>query len=82
MRRDPRRWSTRFGRWSSSYGVSRMAADISSRAPFPVTASAVFKWIAGHHVPREYYMTQIIELSDGVVQQHDVLEHQRKLTGR
>jgi hypothetical protein len=86
-RRAPRRWGTPFGRWVGNYGVSRLARTISERARdgralHPVTHWSVYGWLSGEHTPRSYYLTQIVELSQGAVQQHDIIRHQEIVAGR
>ena len=71
--REPRRWRTSFGRWVMSYGVTRLTCDLSRRGQ-PVTAQAVYQWVAGVTAPRPERAMRIVELSAGAVALGDIYQ--------
>jgi hypothetical protein len=71
LRREPRRWRTQFGRWVTSYGVSRLAVELSG-AGHPVTRHAIYQWVAGVTAPRPGRALAIVQLSRGEVAMGDI----------
>jgi hypothetical protein len=74
MRRDPRRWRTRFGRFVGSVGVERLTVQLRS-AGQPVTHKAVYNWLAGDHAPRPGYAAALVQISRGRIGIADVYRH-------
>jgi len=64
MYREPLRWQTHLGQWVTDVTPSRVAQELRS-AGTPVTAGAVYKWVAGASVPRPEVALQLVELSGG-----------------
>lgn len=81
MRREPRRWRTRFGSWVRGYGVHRLAQGLRD-AGQPVTETAIYNWLGGRHVPRADSAIAIVSLSRGRVQVADVLRHRALLAAK
>lgn len=71
MIREPLRWQTHFGRWVTDITPGRLAAQLRA-AGTPVSESAVYKWVAGAHVPRPDVALRIVEISGGIVTLGDV----------
>jgi hypothetical protein len=69
-----RRWSTRFGRWVSTFGVRRLTRALEQGGQ-PVTTYAVHQWLAGRTFPRPDRIDAIVTLSDGKLTQQDIHQH-------
>ena len=74
MQREPHRWQTVFGSWVQSYGVPRLASDLSAVGQ-PVTTFAVHKWVAGSHSPRPDRAAAMERLSRGSITIGDIYSH-------
>lgn len=69
MRREPRRWSTRFGSWAGGYGVRRIAEEVG------VSRWTVYDWIRGSRPVPERRAHTIESLSAGTITTVDVTRH-------
>lgn len=73
MRRDPRRWSTPFGRWAMGYGVTRLAGEVGVRP------STVYSWVRGERSPRFHERAVIRRISDGEITGAHIDAHRQTL---
>lgn len=64
--REPLRWQTHFGRWVTDVTPGGLARQLRA-AGAPVSESAVYKWVAGSHVPRPDVALRIVEISGGEI---------------
>jgi hypothetical protein len=71
MRREPRRWRTKFGRWVRQMGVPAISSKLHA-AGYPVTHQAVYGWLAGRVVPRTDAARALITISDGALHLEDL----------
>lgn len=69
-----RRWSTRFGRFVSRYGVAELARALEMRGE-PTTPSAVYAWLSGLGTPRLSKVIALSAISRGKVTLSVVAEH-------
>ena len=76
LRREPRRWNTRFASWITRVGVTRLCVDLSRRGQ-PVTPNAIYQWVAGVTTPRPSRAAAIVELSAGELGMADVYAQRR-----
>jgi len=76
--RSPRRWSTRFGRWMSEFGVRRLATELKLRNQ-PTSAKAIHEWIAGRTAPTLGRAIVISEISGGSIRPEDIRQHGEQL---
>jgi hypothetical protein len=81
MRRDQRRWRTRFGSWVGRVGVPVLTEKLRS-AGQPVTSKAVYNWLAGDHAPRPACADAIVAISRGRVGLADVYRHRAVIARR
>lgn len=81
MRRERRRWRTRFGSWVDRVGVSTLTERLRS-AGHPVTRKAVYNWLAGEHAPRPACAAAIVSISRGRVGLADVYGHRARVFSR
>jgi hypothetical protein len=81
LRREPRRWRTSFGRWVTSFGVTRLAVELSG-AGQPVTRHAIYQWVAGVTAPRPERAVRIVELSRGLVHLADIYRQREMRSAR
>jgi hypothetical protein len=81
MRAQPRRWSTPFGRWIRRIGVREITSRLGA-AGQPVTAQAVYGWVAGTRQPRPDLAAILAGMSGGAIRMEDVYSHRRKALPR
>lgn len=81
MRREPRRWRTRFGSWVGSVGVERLTLELCS-AGQTVTPKAVYNWLAGEHAPRPHCAAAMVQISRGRIGLADVYRHREVIARR
>jgi len=80
MRREPRRWRTRFGRWIHRVGVCKITAQLRS-AGQPVTSQAVYGWVAGLRMPRPDTVEILARMSQGAIRLQDIYAHRHAVQG-
>jgi len=73
-RRVVTRWNTRFARWVSGYGVTRLAATLATQGD-PITPKAIYDWISGDGVPRPPRAMSLVRISHGTLTLEDVFRH-------
>lgn len=76
MRRNPRRWSNRFGTFVSEFTVGRLVSELAGRG-VPVTRGAIYAWIAGRTRPRPDAASVIVQVSAGRVRIDDIYRPRR-----
>lgn len=71
MERDPLRWQTHLGRWVTDITVPRVVEELRTSG-YPLTDSAVYKWISGERTPRPEVAIRLVELSGGQLSFSDI----------
>lgn len=77
-RRVPSRWETKFGRWVSDFGVSRIVTALAHDPDLRVTNQAVYEWLQGH-APRPARAMALVELSGGRLSLEAIYQHGREI---
>jgi len=70
----PRRWNTRFGRFSA-----RRLSSIAEVAG--VRPHTIYDWISGRHDPEPKHARAIVRMSGGSITFNDIYGHRDKLEG-
>jgi len=71
MYREPLRWQTHLGRWVTDLTANQVVLELCD-AGAPVTASAVYKWVAGECLPRPEVAMHLVEISRGTLSFADI----------
>lgn len=81
MRREPRRWRTRFGSFVARVGVPTLTQRLHSVGQ-PLTHKAVYNWLAGISSPRPETAEAMVTIARGAIRVADVYAHRRVVTSR
>jgi hypothetical protein len=70
------RWNTKVGSWIRDYesGVDGLVSDCVASG-VPVTAKAVYGWLAGRELPSMMRAYKVVALSGGRITMEDLVRH-------